>query len=113
MRPSRPVNPRASRTASRVLSVPLLVKRHWGSPKRLARLLRDHHEILPRLGEMGTMSDPLADRFDDPRVGMADHVDAEPVVEVDVLVAVGVPDTAALAPVDENREGAPLRCRDA
>jgi hypothetical protein len=33
---------------------------------------------------------------------MADHHDAEPVVEVDVLVAVHVPDTAAFASLHEN-----------
>ncbi len=35
-RRSRPVKPRASRTASSVDSVPLLVKRHCGCPKRRA-----------------------------------------------------------------------------
>src|SRR5439155_6544405 len=43
------------------------------------------------------------DRVRDLWVRVADDRDAEPVVKVDVLVAVDVPDAAALAVIDEDR----------
>src|SRR5262249_53484803 len=65
-----------------------------------------HHDVIGhRLGEVRTELDPPLDRLDDLGVGVADDHDAETVVEVDVLVAVYVPDAAALAALDEDRLG--------
>ena len=93
---SRPVKPRAMRTASSVDSVPLLVNRHCGRPKRLASSSADDRDPRRRAGRSASpCATALGDRVDDQRVGVADDHDAEAVVEVDVLVAVDVPDAAA------------------
>src|SRR6266566_1727169 len=94
---SRPVKPRASRMASSVDSVPLLVKRHCGCLKR-----RDNSSATMASSATGCTN---VDRLDDQRVGMPDHHDAEAVVKVDILVAVHVPDPASLAMIDEDRLG--------
>src|SRR4029077_890453 len=47
--------------------------------------------------------DAVLDRLDDLGVGVPDHHHPKAVVEVDVLVAVHVPDPAALATVHEDR----------
>ena len=73
-------------------SVPEFMKRHCGRPNLRVQLLGDDDRAVGRGGEMGTEIDPRLDRGADRRVGVADAHDAEPVVEVDVLVAVDVPD---------------------
>ena len=54
---------------------------------------------------MRTPSHLLADRVDDLRMRVADHHHPEPVVEVDVFVAVRVPHLAALAVIGEHGLG--------
>src|SRR2546423_14690932 len=57
------------------------------------------------LREMRAAGGAFVDRFDDQRVGVPDHHDAEAVVKVDILVAVDVPDPAAFTVIDEDRLG--------
>src|SRR5215213_590798 len=84
---SRPVKPRARWTASIVDSVPEFVKRHWGSPQRRRR-------------EVRALVHARLDGGADDGVGVPDAHDAEAVVEVEVLVAVDVPDLCARAALD-------------
>ena len=100
---SRSVKPRARRIASSVDSVPLLVNRHCGCWNRRASSRGDGDVLGHRLREVGASMHLRFNGGDDRRMRMADNHDAEPVVEIDVLVAVDVPDTAALAVVDEDR----------
>jgi hypothetical protein len=69
----------------------------------LRELLRHLDDVWPGLREVCTEPRPLRDRLDDQRVRVPDHHDAEPVVEVDVLIAVDVPHAAALPALDEDR----------
>ena len=71
-------------------------------PEALRQLLGDYRNLRDRLREMRAPGDALGDRLHDQRVGVADDHDAEAVVEVDVLVAVDVPDPAAAAVLDED-----------
>ena len=54
---------------------------------------------------MRSPRDLLADNLHDLRMSVTDDHHAEAVVEVDVLVAVGVPDPAALAVIHEDGLG--------
>ena len=105
---SRPVAPRARWTASIVDSVPELVNRHCGRPKRRVELLGDDDRAVGGRREVGAEVDPRLDRRADGRVGMADAHHAEAVVEVDVLVAVDVPDLRARAALDVDGPGVVL-----
>ena len=89
---SRPVNPRARRTASRVDSVPLLVKRHCGWWNRRASSRATTMFSSTGWAKCDPAMNLRIDRGDDRGMRMADDHDPEPVVEVDVLVAVDVPD---------------------
>ena len=77
------------------------------APLRLLEAARqlacDDDVLLDRLREMRPAMQLRVDGRDDRRMRMADDHDAEAVVEIDVLVAVDVPDLAALAVVDEDR----------
>jgi hypothetical protein len=82
--------------------VPELLKRHCGSPN--LRCSSSATAIEPSVGaEVGAAVDLGLDRRPDRRVGVADAHHPEPVVEVDVLVAVDVPDPAPRAAVDVDR----------
>jgi hypothetical protein len=70
-------------------SVPEFVKRHC-----------DRDRALGRRGEVGALVHARLDGGGDRRVGVADAHDAEAVVEVEVLVAVDVPDLRAGAALD-------------
>ena len=71
------------------------------APQRLAvalgQVVGDDDGVLGRLGEVGALADPLADRRDDRRVVVAGQRDAVPAVEVGVLVAVDVVQLRAVA----------------
>ena len=75
----------------------------FGLMKAARELAGDDHGILDRLGEVRAAADLGADRVDDLGVGVADDHHAKTVVEVHVLVAVDVPDPAALSVLDEDR----------
>ena len=70
-----------------------------------AQLLGEQHRVLGRRREVGTGRAARVDRLDDLRMRVADDHAAEPVVGVDVLVAVDVPDLRPLplAQVDRVR----------
>ena len=98
----RPVR-RVSLNAASLASVPELVKKTLPSPGCLPRrsssfsasstcgALVKKLEMCPRVPSW------LGDRLDQRRVGVAERVDGDAAEEVDVLVAVGVPDVRALA----------------
>jgi hypothetical protein len=65
-----------------------------------AQLLGDLDRAVGRGGEVRALVHALLDGLGDHRVGVADAHDAEAVVEVEVLVAVDVPDLRALAALD-------------
>ena len=67
------------------------------------QLARHDHGVLDGLSEMRAPVYLLGDRVGDLRVSVADDHDAEPVVEVDVLVPIDVPHAAASAVVREHR----------
>ena len=69
----------------------------------VGELLGDDDRAVGGGGEVGAEVDPRLDRVADRRVGVADGHDAEAVVEVDVLVAVDVPDAGALAALEVDR----------
>ena len=71
----------------------------------LGQLGGDQRVVLDRLGEVSAPRGPGADRLHHQRVGVTHEHDPEAVVEVDVLVAIDVPDPAALPVVDEHRLG--------
>ena len=73
----------------------------------LGQLGGDDGVVLDRLREVSAFSRPLADGFDDQGMSVSNHHHTETVVKVDVLIAIHVPDPAALAPVGEDR----LWCR--
>ena len=66
-------------------------------------LLADDDRILGRRGEVGAELDPLVHRPRDRGMGVPLHHRAEAVVEVEVLVAVDIPDVRALAPRQVDR----------
>jgi hypothetical protein len=78
-------------------------------------LLGDHDRPLGGRGEVRALLDAALDGVDDYGVRVADAHDAEAVVEVDVLVAVHVPDLGARAALDVDGPGVVLleRGRDA
>ena len=81
-------------------------------PEPARELGRDRDEILGRLGEVRAERDPLLHRRARSRVRVADEHRAEPVVQVDVLGAVDVPDARAVAvvhPDGARRGGLPAR----
>src|SRR5207302_632361 len=71
--------------------------------KATMQLLSHDDVVCDRLREMRAPADLRFHRGDDRRMRMAPHHDTEPVVEVDVLVAVDVPDRASLPAIDEHR----------
>jgi hypothetical protein len=77
------------------------------APERQAeapgQLLGDRDRLLGRLGEVGAAADPPGHRGDHPRVGVADQHHPVAAVQVDVLVAVDVPDPAAGTVADPDR----------
>ena len=97
---SRPVTALASFTAAMFDSVPEFVKRQERQAEAAVQLLGDLHRLLGGGAEVGAERGALADRRDDRGVGVALDHRAEAVVEVDVLVAVDVPDARALAALD-------------
>ena len=74
-----------------------VVEAPLGQAEAPGQLLGDRDRAVGRGGEVGAFVDPRLDRGADGRVGVADAHHAEAVVEVDVFVAVDVPDAAALA----------------
>ena len=64
------------------------------------QLARHDHGVLDGLSEMRAPVYLLGDRVGDLRVSVADDHDAEPVVEVDVLVPIDVPHSASLGALD-------------
>ena len=95
--PARDANRVKSRLGAGVGEAPL---RLLESARQLAR---HHHTVLHGLREMRAAIYLLGDRVGDLRVGVADQHDAEAVVEVDVLVAVDVPNATALAVIRKHR----------
>ena len=95
--PARDANRVKSRLGAGVGEAPL---RLLESARQLAR---HHHTVLHGLREMRAAIYLLGDRVGDLRVGVADHHDAEAVVEVDVLVAVDVPNATALTVIRKHR----------
>ena len=71
----------------------------------LGQLVGDDDVVLHRRGEVGAQGDPLLDRLDDGRMGVALDHRAEAVVEVDVLRLVDIPDLRALAVREVDRPG--------
>ena len=71
---------------------------HLVEPEAPAELLGERDGHLGRGGEVRARARGALDRLDDLRVGVPDDVAAEPAVEVDVLVAVDVPQVPAHAP---------------
>jgi hypothetical protein len=74
-------------------------------PESLGQLLGDDRDLGHRLREVRAASDALGDGVDDQRMSVPDDHHAEAVVEVDVLVAVDVPNPAAAAVLHEDRLG--------
>jgi len=101
---SRPVKPRAMRTAS---SVGLGATR-GEAPLRLRetprQLFGDGDVVDAGLREVRATAELLLDRSDDDRMRVADDHHAEAVVKVDVFVAVDIAHPAALPTVDEHRQ---------
>ena len=95
---SRPVAARATRIASIVASVPEFTKRICSSWNREQISSASATVVSVVTAKWIALVGDLADRLDDLRVGMADHVHAEPAVEVGVLGAVDVPHARALDP---------------
>ena len=85
-----------------------VVEAPLGQAEAARQLLGDGDRAVGRGGEVGPFVDPRLDRGADGRVGVADAHHAEAVVEVGVLVAVDVPDAAALAALDVDRPGVVL-----
>src|SRR4029077_6731121 len=63
-------------------------------PEALGDLPRDDRDLGDRLPKVRAAGDPFGDRVDDQWMSVPDDHDAEAVVEVDVLVAVDVPNPA-------------------
>ena len=95
-RTSRPVAARATRMASMVASVPELANRTLSSSKR--RQISSASATVVGVGAAKWVpcGDRVGDGLDDLGMGVAGDADAEPAVEVEVLVAVDVPHVAAL-----------------
>ena len=100
---SRPVLARISRIASSVVSVPELANRHSGSLKRSDRFSPITSRSFVGCAKCVPRGRLLLDRLDDLRVRVPDHHRAVAEVEVDVLVAVDVPEAVAPSVVDEDR----------
>ena len=110
---SRPVAARATRIASIVASVPEFTNRicsHWNREQISSASATVVSVVTAKwIAVVGR----LLDRLDDLRVGVPDHVDAEPAVEVGVLGAVDVADLGALAVLEVHGVGvARLEVRD-
>jgi hypothetical protein len=82
-----------------------VVEAPLGQAEAPRQLAGDDDRAVGRGGEVGAFVDPPLDRCPDRRVGVADAHHPEAVVEVDVFVAVDVPDAAALAALEVNRPG--------
>ena len=89
--------------AASVDSVPELVKRHSGSPKRRASSAATGMMSGTGWAKWVPGGDAVAHRGDDRRVGVAGDHRAEAAVQVDVLVAVDVPHPGPGAALDEHR----------
>src|SRR5205807_8942857 len=74
-------------------------------PKSPRELSRDLYILGHRLREVRALGYAVTDRLDDLGMCVSDHHHPEAVVEVDILVAVDVPDPAALSPLHEHRLG--------
>ena len=96
------------RIACIVASVPDTVMRAMLDPAgQLADELHRPDLVLAREAEADAAAHPLVDVVVDPRVAVAEDHRAVAHAQVDVLVAVDVPDQAALAAVDVDRVLAP------
>ena len=92
--------------------MPELQNRQSGRPKRSTRLSPDRVQVLRGLREVRATFDLPLDRLDDLRVRVAGDHGAVAQVEVEVLVAVDVPQPVAQAVVDVDRvrrRGLPAR----
>jgi hypothetical protein len=72
-------------------------------PEPPGQLLGHEDDVGHRLGEVSPLADTVADGRHDGRVGVTGDHHAEAVVEVDVLVAVDVPQPRSAAAGDEDR----------
>ena len=104
---------RASLIAASFASVPLLQKKHW-PPKPLRSLSAwassPCGSVYQVLGTWMSFADLLAHRLDDARRTVAEQVAAPAGEEVEVAVALGVPDVRPLAAHQADRDSA-CSCR--